>query len=447
MAMYRRGTKRLREPAPARAALCGTCVSSPTRPSAPSSIGRDDQGAAARLAVGRTGPARWPEGRPARARGRRGPAQPGDDRARSTEDATLADGRHRVELDGHRRARAVDMIGTDVLVAEVEPLDEGDAGDEWGVGRRGPGALPPRHAELRSFLDSSGAPPSPCPGSTSRASTSRSPPPRGSGCWSRTPPRAACASAAAWTPCSARSRGAERGRPAPRRTPRPGRPQHRTARRSARARTPCSSSSASLRRVCWARSLRDVTPRHSLRRAVPGPARLRHVLRLDPRHQPRPIAGAHPLGTLLGFQDALSLVTIALCLGIGSGLYTGGDLGRGRDAVLRPRLQVVQDDAALGTEEPRAVRRRGGLAARRASRAPVFRGLGPSGPARRGRLRSRLRGRAPRRHGGLWPPRPGSCVSAPSSTAASGASCSEGPALRLRGLVVTLIFQVDAVLL
>ena len=50
----------------------------------------------------------------------------------------------RVELDGVSRARVSLLLGTDVLVAEAVPLEEGDALRR--VGRRGRGAraLPPR---------------------------------------------------------------------------------------------------------------------------------------------------------------------------------------------------------------------------------------------------------------------------------------------------------------
>jgi len=73
--------------------------------------------------------------------------------AEVTEDLPLADGTHRVELDGVRRARVVDMIGTEILVAEAEPLEEGDAGDEWGSAVEALARYLHSHVELRSFLD------------------------------------------------------------------------------------------------------------------------------------------------------------------------------------------------------------------------------------------------------------------------------------------------------
>jgi Lon protease-like protein len=73
--------------------------------------------------------------------------------AEVTEDAVLSDGTHRVELDGLRRVRVLDLIGADALVAEVEALDEGDAGDEWGPAVEALARYLHSHADLRSFLD------------------------------------------------------------------------------------------------------------------------------------------------------------------------------------------------------------------------------------------------------------------------------------------------------
>jgi ATP-dependent Lon protease len=70
-----------------------------------------------------------------------------------SEDLVLGDGGRRVELDGLRRARVVTLIGVDVLVAEVQPLDEGDAGDEWGAAVEALARYLHAHADLRSFLD------------------------------------------------------------------------------------------------------------------------------------------------------------------------------------------------------------------------------------------------------------------------------------------------------
>jgi ATP-dependent Lon protease len=73
--------------------------------------------------------------------------------ARVSEDAPLPDGGHRVELDGAARARAVSLVGTDVLVAEVTLLEEADAGDGWGSAVEALARYLHAHAELRSFLD------------------------------------------------------------------------------------------------------------------------------------------------------------------------------------------------------------------------------------------------------------------------------------------------------
>lgn len=64
-----------------------------------------------------------------------------------------ADGGRRIELDGVQRARVVSVIGVDVLVAEVERLDEGDAGDDWGAAVEALARYLHAHQELRSFLD------------------------------------------------------------------------------------------------------------------------------------------------------------------------------------------------------------------------------------------------------------------------------------------------------
>ena len=49
--------------------------------------------------------------------------------------------------------RVVTLIGVDTLVAEVEPLDEGDPGDEWGAAVEALARYLHAHADLRSFLD------------------------------------------------------------------------------------------------------------------------------------------------------------------------------------------------------------------------------------------------------------------------------------------------------
>jgi ATP-dependent Lon protease len=70
-----------------------------------------------------------------------------------SEDLALGDGSRRVELDGLRRGRVVTLIGLDSLVAEVEPMDEGDADDEWGPAVEALARYLHAHADLRSFLD------------------------------------------------------------------------------------------------------------------------------------------------------------------------------------------------------------------------------------------------------------------------------------------------------
>jgi hypothetical protein len=70
-----------------------------------------------------------------------------------SEDLPLGDGTRRVELDGLRRGRVANLIGLDTLVAEVEALDERDAGDEWGPAVEALARYLHTHADLRSFLD------------------------------------------------------------------------------------------------------------------------------------------------------------------------------------------------------------------------------------------------------------------------------------------------------
>jgi ATP-dependent Lon protease len=60
---------------------------------------------------------------------------------------------HRVELDGLSRARAEMLVGTDLLVAEASPLDEGDEGEEWGPAVEALARYLHGHGELRTFLE------------------------------------------------------------------------------------------------------------------------------------------------------------------------------------------------------------------------------------------------------------------------------------------------------
>ena len=64
-----------------------------------------------------------------------------------------ADGGQRVELDGTQRARVVSLVGVDVLVAELAPLADGDAGDDWGAAVEALARYLHAHPDLRSFLD------------------------------------------------------------------------------------------------------------------------------------------------------------------------------------------------------------------------------------------------------------------------------------------------------
>ena len=64
------------------------------------------------------------------------------------------DGFNRIELDGQERARVLNLVGLDTLVAEVETVAEGDAGDEWGPAVEALARYIHAHADLREFLDS-----------------------------------------------------------------------------------------------------------------------------------------------------------------------------------------------------------------------------------------------------------------------------------------------------
>jgi ATP-dependent Lon protease len=73
--------------------------------------------------------------------------------ARLSDESALPEGGRRIELDGERRARAMSLLGMDVLVAEVALLEEGDPGDDWGAAVEALARYLHAHAELRSFLD------------------------------------------------------------------------------------------------------------------------------------------------------------------------------------------------------------------------------------------------------------------------------------------------------
>jgi ATP-dependent Lon protease len=73
--------------------------------------------------------------------------------AEITEVAPLEEGARRLELDGLRRARLLNVLGGDTQVAEVELLEEGDSGNEWGAAVEALARYLHAHADLRSFLD------------------------------------------------------------------------------------------------------------------------------------------------------------------------------------------------------------------------------------------------------------------------------------------------------
>ena len=73
--------------------------------------------------------------------------------ANLAEDLPLNDGGRRVELDGLRRGRVITLLGLDSLVAEIQPLEEGDPGDHWGAAVEALARYLHAHADLRSFLD------------------------------------------------------------------------------------------------------------------------------------------------------------------------------------------------------------------------------------------------------------------------------------------------------
>jgi ATP-dependent Lon protease len=60
---------------------------------------------------------------------------------------------HRAELDGVTRARADMLVGTELILAEVVPLEEGDEADEWGPAVEALARYLHAHADLRAFLE------------------------------------------------------------------------------------------------------------------------------------------------------------------------------------------------------------------------------------------------------------------------------------------------------
>ncbi len=73
--------------------------------------------------------------------------------AQVRENLALEDGGRRLELDGLARARVASVVGSDTLVAEIEALDEGDEGDDWGPAVEALARYLHAHPDLRSFLD------------------------------------------------------------------------------------------------------------------------------------------------------------------------------------------------------------------------------------------------------------------------------------------------------
>jgi ATP-dependent Lon protease len=94
--------------------------------------------------------------------GQRDPANPSPGRndlqsigtiAFLTEDLPTADGGRRVELDGLRRGRLITVLGDTTLVAEVQPLEEGDPSDDWGPAVEALARYLHAHPDLRSIMD------------------------------------------------------------------------------------------------------------------------------------------------------------------------------------------------------------------------------------------------------------------------------------------------------
>lgn len=69
-----------------------------------------------------------------------------------TSESQLPDG-FSVELDGHSRARLVTVLRAGAIVAEAEPLEEGDAGDDWGAAVEALARYIHAHADLKAFLE------------------------------------------------------------------------------------------------------------------------------------------------------------------------------------------------------------------------------------------------------------------------------------------------------
>jgi ATP-dependent Lon protease len=64
-----------------------------------------------------------------------------------------SEGGFKLELDGVSRARVATLLGVDLLVAEAEPVGEGDPGNEWGAAVEALARYLHTHPDLRGFID------------------------------------------------------------------------------------------------------------------------------------------------------------------------------------------------------------------------------------------------------------------------------------------------------
>jgi Lon protease-like protein len=69
-----------------------------------------------------------------------------------TAEAELPDG-FSIELDGISRARLVTVVRAGAIMAEAQPLPEGDAGDQWGPAVEALARYIHAHTDLRDFLE------------------------------------------------------------------------------------------------------------------------------------------------------------------------------------------------------------------------------------------------------------------------------------------------------
>ena len=234
-------------------------------------------------------------------------------------------------------------------------------------------------------------------------------------------------------PCSARSRGPDVRAGAARR-PRP-RPQHPLLRDRRGLERPPVPPGVPGRPSPGPDAVRRIQHGLRVRRPVPDPARLRHVVRVHSRHQPRPLAGPAPGRKPARVPGRPEPGHHRAVPGHRGDALCRRDLVRGRHPDLRPRLEVGQVHAALAAQGARAVRHGGGVAPLRA-RAPARPGRGRPlhGPGR-ARVRARLPRRPPGGHERARGLRPAAraAVDPALRRAALGRPPAQGPALRLRG--------------